>query len=104
MIRKLVAVTWEDAHVSGAEMYDEAGVAAENPWVCTTFGLLVRDDESRVGVAAEALSSGNYRGLTFIPRAMIRSIADLGVWPRPPRRKRPTSPAPSPVQASLSAG
>jgi len=87
MAHKLVAVTWDDAHIQADTLTAEE-VAATTPCVMTTFGLLVRDDEAMVGVAAELKDDGSYRSVTFVPRALVREIVSLGTWPRRSRARK----------------
>jgi hypothetical protein len=88
MTHKLVAVIWDDAHAMAANLTtDEIGAAS--PCVMTTYGLLVRDDDRLVGVAAESQDDGSFRGVTFVPRSLVREIVPLGRWPKRQRKAKP---------------
>jgi hypothetical protein len=58
-----------------------------------TYGLLVREDDRLVGVAAELCGDGTYRGVTFVPRSLVTRIVPLGPWPK--RERRIVRPAPA---------
>lgn len=70
----LVAVTWEDAHGSGAGAY-ELHEIPHAPILVTTYGLLLREDEAGVTLSNEHYADSTYRGVTFIPSKMITLIS-----------------------------
>lgn len=70
----LVAVEWMDAHASmqAEQTLDE--IAVEELSTYTSFGKLVRCDAHVVAVAADERDDGRYRGVTYIPAAMVTRI------------------------------
>ena len=85
MTDKLVAVVWDDAHVSQVDSFTRDEIADRAAVTYTTFGLLVRDDEKVVAIAAEICADATYRGVTYVPRGMVREVIQLSCWPK---RKR----------------
>jgi len=86
-IRPLVILRWDDAHAYDSEM--EESEINHQAIPITTYGLLLRDDEIGVSIANEQTSETTYRGHTFVPRAMVRSVQVLRKQPqRQPRRTR----------------
>lgn len=71
--RRLVAVTWLDAHVSDGTFTptDHA------PVKMLTIGWLLCRDKGGVSVANERHEDGSYRGQTFIPAALVRKIKTI---------------------------
>lgn len=90
--KKLVAVTWQDAHGSAVSAYAEHEIP-HAAIVVTTYGLVLREDDAGISVANEVCEDGTYRGVTFIPRGMIVKVAPV----KRERKKKsnPTSEAPS---------
>lgn len=80
----LAAVTWDDAKATAVEEYDlnEIKTQFHRPARYTTYGLLVVSDDCGVTLATERRDDGSLRGLTFIPRAMVRDTAILSAKPR----------------------
>lgn len=85
--KKLVAVTWNDAHGSATSAYAEHEIP-HAPIVIVTYGLLLRDDEAGVTIANEVCDDSTYRGVTFVPRGMIVKVT-------PVKRERKAKQAPS---------
>jgi hypothetical protein len=78
---------WGDAHDSATL---EDAHMKHRPTVMQTVGWLVIDNEKGVSVFNErCLDQGeeSYRGRTFIPRQMLKSITPV-IKPRQPRRKK----------------
>ena len=80
MKTRIVVVTWSDASVQS----DEAGIG-ELPALVTarTFGVLVKQTDEAVWIAAEKLfdpikNSVTYRGTTVIPAGMVQKVKILG--------------------------
>lgn len=69
----LVAVLWSDAHGNAFAVY-ESHELPHAPALVQSFGLLLKEDETGITLASEAFEAGSYRGVTFIPHGMIRSI------------------------------
>lgn len=62
-------------------------VNATGAYQFTTYGLLARSDDQIVAVASEEGEDGKLRGVTFIPRAMVVEMVEIG---RPRARKAKT--------------
>ncbi len=86
MSKPLVSVTWLDAHGSATNELEEHELPSQ-PARYTTYGLLVKDCEAGIVVAAEETPARTYRGWTFIPRGMIVDIVELGKTKRRQRGK-----------------
>lgn len=86
----LVVVVWDDAWVKGSDPVVMSEVAHEHkPMPITTIGWLLRDDEVGVQVMNEFYDDA-YRGRTFVPRAMVRSVTHYALaTPKAPRVKKP---------------
>jgi len=84
----LVAVAWMDAHASPQAEQTLDEIAAEELSIYTSYGKLVRCDAHVVAVAADERDDGRYRGVTFIPTAMVKSI----ISKERKKRKKPTEP------------
>lgn len=89
----LVLVVWDDAHADASEALSLDDVAVKHrAAVFQTVGWLLRDDGLGVSVANErCLDQGDevYRGRTFIPRSLIKSIVAV-IKPR--KKKEPVQP------------
>jgi hypothetical protein len=68
----LVVVEWMDAWTLETPTTAN-GPFAHEPEKVTTIGWLLKDDEIGVQLANEFYDD-SYRGRTFIPRAMVRSV------------------------------
>lgn len=93
--RPFVVVEWNDAWVDDDNFVTVHGaLQTHHPMVVQTFGWVIIDNETGLRVANErSLDDGNevYRGLTFVPRAMIRSITPYKlVKPRQPKKSLET--------------
>lgn len=74
----LVAVVWNDAHASSAELIDQASIVeSHKPKEVITLGWLMREDEAGVSVCAEYVAELGYRGHTFVPRSLVKQIIIL---------------------------
>ena len=78
---RVVCVTWTDAHGNAFAIY-EAHELPHAPAIVKTYGVLLREDDAGVSLASEVFEGGNYRGVTFIPKGMIRELLDVGRKPR----------------------
>lgn len=79
----LVALRWYDAHATATANY-EIHELPHRAIEITTYGLLLRDDETGVSIACEDAGAGCYRGVTFVPRAMVVEVKHM----KPQRRKK----------------
>lgn len=98
MKRQVVVVSWDDAHGSAHREVTEDDMP-HRPVVMQTLGWLLRDDEKGVSLANELatdMDSTCYRGHTFVPRGMVRSMVPFNlVVPRTKKGADPiTEPAP----------
>lgn len=83
-----VEVVWDDAHGDALRIVSDIDLP-HRPTVMQTMGWLLRDDEVGVSVANErCLDDGDdsYRGHTFIPRSLVRSVTVIKVTS--PRKKK----------------
>ena len=88
----LVEVVWDDAYSSGL---DNVTVKEHrhSSTVMQTCGWCLRDDDKGVSVANErCLDDGDesYRGHTFIPRLLIRSVTPI-IKTRAKRKVKPNT-------------
>jgi hypothetical protein len=85
-------VIWDDAHSKGADYVSQATLhEAHMPTVMQTLGWVLRDDQVGVSIANErCMDDGEdyYRGYTFIPRSLIKSVTPFTLS-RPRRKKAP---------------
>lgn len=84
MKERVICVTWNDAHGNVYAVY-EAHEIPHAPAVVRTFGVLIREDATGVTIANEIFEGGSCRGVTFIPRGMVKAIEDV----RAQRKRRP---------------
>ena len=74
----LVIVEWQDAWSDEANFATAHGVkSTHEPMVVRTLGYVLVDDETGISVVAErSVQDGHdvFRGRTFIPRAMVKSV------------------------------
>ena len=87
---ELYCCTWADAHGSDGTL--QAHEVDHKPYVYTTVGFLVRQDEVGISIAFEMGEDNKYRDITFIPRAIVLQAYSLGKLKRPP--KPPQQPKP----------
>lgn len=79
---RVVCVTWTDAHGNSFAVYEPHEIP-HAPAIVKTYGVLMREDEAGVTIGHEVFENGGVRGITFVPKGMIREIVDVGS-----RRKR----------------
>ena len=70
-VETLVAVQWDDACFS----LDEAD-NTDDAHPCTTVGWITRITRASIWIASERLPTG-WRGITRIPRAIVKGIHEL---------------------------
>lgn len=78
----IVAVTWLDAHGSATDTYG-IGDIPHYAHELVTLGWLLRDDATGVSISNEYCGDQDYRGVTFIPKALVKDIKIL----KAPRKK-----------------
>lgn len=75
--KPFVAVRWADAHSSGSVTeYAEHELPHRSSYY-TTYGFLLRRDDIGITMATEYSDEHSYRGVCFIPTAMIVEIVEL---------------------------
>lgn len=81
----LVLVEWDDAH-TGEEAIDRDTVTSyHKPTIISTLGWVLIDDEVGITLVNEYYDS-SYRGRTFIPRGMVRSVTPYKLSKPRPRK------------------
>lgn len=103
---ELSVVEWDDAWVGDDQQVTAHSAAiTHKPLRIRTVGTILVDDETGISIANESYvdDQGTYRGRTFIPRAMIRSVETYrlvkktpspgGKSPDPPQTPPPDTPA-----------
>lgn len=71
---RIVEVWWDDASVEArADTVDDL---PDDVYACTV-GYLRHETERSVQIAAEVFEDGSMRGITRIPKGMIKEIRDL---------------------------
>ena len=93
---RFVEIQWIDAWADGVDDVTFETVADKHqPLVMHTRGWLLLENDTGVSLFYErCLSPLSYRGRTFIPRGMIRSIEDFPA--KKPRRAKPAKPVVTP--------
>lgn len=90
--RQLVVVVWDDAWQDQDNFATAHGIQqTHTPLAVQTIGWVIQDDEIGISVANERSSEDGhdiFRGRTFVPRAMIRSVTPFNLA-RPRKRKVP---------------
>lgn len=66
-------LVWDDAFVANGEVtVDEI---SHHPIRFYSVGWVLREDEGGVSIAAEwSPDQGNFRGVTFVPKGMVREV------------------------------
>lgn len=98
MVRQLVIVKWDDAWQDQENFSTAHGIiSTHGPMPVETLGWVIQDDEEGISVVNEQSTQDGhdvYRGRTFIPRKMIRSVTPYNlIKPRKPKPK-PEQPSP----------
>ena len=81
--KPLVSLLWNDAHGSATDVHTEMDIEHE-PLRMTTYGILLREDAIGVTIANEWCGGKEWRGITFVPRALVVELRTL--LPSPPRQ------------------
>lgn len=89
MIEKgeLVKVVWNDAHGSAANVVYDIDEIPHGPIECTSYGLLLKQDEQGVSIASEQVGVDTYRGYSFMPAGMLVSIQPVKKARKPRKPK-----------------
>lgn len=87
---QLVLVRWDDAWQDTDNFTSAHGITlTHKPMVVETLGWLIQDDEVGISLVNERSVDGDgeeYRGRTFVPRKMIKSVTPFNLSrPRKPR-------------------
>lgn len=94
-----VIVEWDDAWQDQENFATAHGIATTHqPMRVKTRGLLILDDDVGISLANEdSVQDGTpvFRGRTFVPRAMVRSVTPYNLTK--PRTKRRAAPAETPL-------
>ena len=80
--KPVVVVRWNDAQSSATKVYTENDPSYHAPVIMETLGWLMRDDETGVSIMNEVFAEDgtkNYRGHTFVPRALVISVTPYRV-------------------------
>lgn len=93
--RQFVMVLWDDAWQDQENFATAHGIqSTHEPMPVETVGWLIQDDEVGVSLANERSTQDGhdvFRGRTFIPRAMVRSVLPFNLTKlRTKRTKQPT--------------
>lgn len=72
----LVVLEWDDAWVDGAEPVNLSEVHVQHkPKVIITLGYVLLDNDIGISLASEYYKDEDvYRGRTFVPRLMVKSV------------------------------
>ena len=93
--KPIVIVRWNDAQSSATNVYTENNPSYHAPIVMETLGWLLKDDEQGVSVMTEVFVEEGihqYRGHTFVPRAMVIEVTPISIQPtRSRKRAKPRS-------------
>ena len=76
-------IIWNDAHARNQAIeYEETEVAQQHrPEECQILGLVIRDDETGISLYSEETGPSAVRGLSFIPRAMLKQVTYVNLTP-----------------------
>lgn len=83
---ELWACEWEDAHYDSGE-YTLHEIEHRSVRYVTT-GILIRNDDIGVMLANDICETGAYRGLNFVPKAMVVKTWRIGVLAQRIRKPR----------------
>lgn len=90
----MYVVVWEDAE-SDVDWNDEP-VKLLEPTICTSIGMLVRDEPDRILIADSFIKgvggADNVSNTIKIPRGMIVSMQEVDISVKTPRKKRAVKP------------
>lgn len=88
----LVVVEWNDAWIDGSDPVNLAEVGTSHkPKVIVTLGYVLKDDDVGLSLANEYYEDESvYRGRTFIPRQMVKTVTPYRLS-RPRTKRQPPS-------------
>ena len=78
-------IHWLDAHARNQAVEytdEEAKTQCHKPESCTILALVIRDDETGVSLYNEETGDDSVRGVSFIPRAMIKDVIYVDLKPK----------------------
>lgn len=75
--KPFVAVRWADAHSSGSVTEYAEHELPHHAAYYTVYGFLLRQDDQGITLANEHSDEHSYRGVTFIPAAMVGEVVHL---------------------------
>ncbi len=78
-IEVLVEVVWNDAQ-AWAGWVSEATLRGTKDYILHTYGYLLLEDANRIIVAGEKAPDGDWKYVTFIPKAYILHIKYYREW------------------------
>ena len=70
----LVSVRWKDAHATAGTTAYELHELPHKASEILSYGLLLRDDADGISIASEDAGAGMFRGITFVPRALVVEV------------------------------
>ncbi len=79
----IVALTWDDAHAQDATKVFTADQLDHKPISITTVGWLLRHDSTGSSIACEYCGDGDFRGITFVPKELVRDTVQISAAKRP---------------------
>lgn len=87
-------VVWNDAHARNqAVEYEESEIIqVHRPEECQILALVIRDDEKGLTLYNEETGPTSIRGVSFVPRAMIKAVYYVNLTPRRKAASVPTPP------------
>ena len=75
-----------DARRHAGQPSQEGEVSAlHRPEECTILGAVIRDDDAGLSLYTEQTGEKSIRGLSFIPRAMVKSVQYVTLSPAKPK-------------------
>jgi hypothetical protein len=94
---QLVLVEWLDANTDNEGVTEDTVMLHHKPWIIHTLGWLLYEDESGITLVTEYYDN-YYRGRSFIPKGMIKTITPYKLsQPRKPK----TAPKSIPSSSAL---
>lgn len=88
-------IYWLDAHARNQAVEytdEEAKTQCHKPEECIILALVIRDDETGVSLYNEETGHDSVRGVSFIPRAMIKDVVYVTLTKAKPKKAQAQSP------------